>query len=134
MYLGHIVESAPGEALYEEPLMPYTQALLSAVPVPDPDAKRQRIVLAGDVPSPAAPPPGCVFHPRCHHPAKDAACTRIVPPLEPKGELSGSGKSVGAPHLVACIKQPPTVVDEATQRAAGATHSPRRYLPVVEAR
>ena len=134
MYLGKIVESAPGAALYEEPLMPYTQALLSAVPVPDPDAKHQRIVLSGDVPSPASPPSGCVFHPRCHHPAKDAACARIVPPLEPKGELSGSGKSADVPHLVACIKQPPTTVDDATQRAAGATHQPQRYLPVVGAR
>ncbi|NUQ22063.1 MAG: ATP-binding cassette domain-containing protein [Gemmatimonadaceae bacterium] len=134
MYLGRIVETARGEALYDEPLMPYTQALLSAVPVPDPDAKRQRIVLMGDVPSPASPPSGCVFHPRCHHPAKDAACARIVPPLESKGESSGSGKDADTPHLVACIKQPPTSVDDATQRAAGATHSPQRYLPVVGAR
>ncbi|MDE3151406.1 MAG: ATP-binding cassette domain-containing protein [Gemmatimonadota bacterium] len=94
MYLGHIVESAPARELYREPLMPYTQALLSAVPVPDPNAKRERIILHGDVPSPARPPQGCVFHPRCHHPAKDAECTRVVPPLEEK-----------APgHFAACIK------------------------------
>ena len=94
---------------YREPLMPYTQALLSAVPVPDPTAKKSRVVLTGDVPSPAAPPSGCVFHPRCQHPAKDAACAQIVPPLEDKG----------GGHLVACIKQPPTGVDWAVQQAAG---------------
>ena len=122
MYLGKIVELAQADALYAEPLMPYTQALLSAVPVPDPTAKKSRIVLTGDVPSPANPPTGCVFHPRCQHPAKDAACTAIVPPLEEK-----------APgHWVACIKQPPTTVDWDTQRAAGGTKQPERYLPVLE--
>jgi peptide/nickel transport system ATP-binding protein len=121
MYLGKIVELAGARDLYREPLMPYTQALLSAVPVPDPRAKKARIVLTGDVPSPANPPPGCVFHPRCHHPAKDVACTRIVPPLEEK-----------APgHLAACIKQTPTVVSWEAQREAGGTHPPERYLPVV---
>ena len=138
MYLGRIVETAPGASLYAEPLMPYTQALLSAVPVPDPDAKRQRIVLSGDVPSPASPPSGCVFHPRCHHPARDAACAVIDPPLEPKrsapAELSGSGKGGDLLHLVACIKQPPTSVDDAMQRAAGATTAPELYLPVVAPR
>jgi len=76
--LGRIVELANADDLYALPLMPYTQALLSAIPVPDPEAKRERIVLRGDVPSPANPPSGCVFHPRCHHPAKDAACAKIV--------------------------------------------------------
>lgn len=121
MYLGHIVEQAPGDALYNEPLMPYTQALLSAAPVPDPESKRQRIVLEGDVPSPANPPPGCVFHPRCHHPRKDAACAKIVPPLETKGP----------DHLVACIKQPPTTVAWEAQQAAGGTLPPERYLPIA---
>jgi len=121
MYLGRVVELASAEGLYREPLMPYTQALLSAAPVPDPTTKRQRIVLTGDVPSPANQPPGCVFHPRCHHPAKDAACTRIVPPLEEK-----------APgHWVACIKQPPTGVSWAEQQGAGGTREPERYLPVI---
>ena len=120
MYLGRIVELAPSAALYREPIMPYTQALLSAVPVPDPTLKRERIVLTGDVPSPANPPPGCVFHPRCHHPRRDVACTRIVPPLEEK-----------APgHWAACIKQPPTVVSDAAQRDAGGTHPAERYMPV----
>ncbi len=98
MYLGRIVELAPRATLFSVPLMPYTQALLSAVPQPDPTARRGRILLPGEPPSPANPPSGCVFHPRCPHPAKDAACTQIVPPLEEK--------SPG--HFVACIKQPPT--------------------------
>jgi oligopeptide/dipeptide ABC transporter ATP-binding protein len=121
MYLGKIVELAASEDLYREPLMPYTQALLSAVPVADPTVKKSRVVLTGDVPSPANPPSGCVFHPRCQHPAKDAACAEIVPPLEQK-----------APgHWVACIKQPPTGVDWAIQQTAGGTKQPTRYLPVL---
>jgi oligopeptide/dipeptide ABC transporter ATP-binding protein len=131
MYLGKIVETAAAEVLYREPLMPYTQALLSAVPVPDPAAKKQRIVLQGDVPSPANPPSGCVFHPRCHHPARDAACARFVPPLEEKGQLSASGQSKGATHLVACIKQPPTGISWEEQRAAGGTKEPALYVPVL---
>jgi oligopeptide/dipeptide ABC transporter ATP-binding protein len=120
MYLGHIVELAPVDALYSRPTMPYTQALLSAVPAPDPGVKRERILLAGDVPSPANPPSGCVFHPRCQHPARDAACAAIVPPLEEK-----------APgHWVACIKQPPTVVSWEAQQAAGGTRPPDFFLPV----
>jgi oligopeptide/dipeptide ABC transporter ATP-binding protein len=121
MYLGKIVELATANDLYREPLMPYTQALLSAVPVPDPAARKTRVVLHGDVPSPANPPSGCVFHPRCQHPAKDAACAAIVPPLEEK-----------APgHLVACIKQPPTRVEWSVQQAAGGNKPPERYLPVL---
>jgi oligopeptide/dipeptide ABC transporter ATP-binding protein len=121
MYLGKIVELASAADVYREPLMPYTQALLSAVPVPDPTASRERIVLTGDVPSPANPPSGCVFHPRCPHPAKDAACTAIVPPLEEK-----------APgHVAACIKQTPTSVPWHAQQQAGATHPPERHLPLA---
>ena len=122
MYLGKILELAPADDLYREPMMPYTQALLSAVPVPDPRIRKERILLQGDVPSPASPPSGCVFHPRCHHPAKDAACAKIVPPLEEK-----------APgHFVACIKQPPTQVSWEQQQEAGGVNPPVRYLPVVE--
>lgn len=121
MYLGRIVELAAARDLYRQPLMPYTQALLSAVPVPDPTRVRSRIVLTGDVPSPLAPPTGCVFHPRCHHPARDAACKRLVPPLEAKG----------AAHLAACIKQPPTGIDWAAQQAAGATRPAERHLPIA---
>ena len=96
MYLGRIVELATADVLFTSPIMPYTQALLSAIPLPDPLAPRDRIVLEGDPPSSANPPPGCVFHPRCFHPAKDAACTQVVPVLEEK-----------APgHWAACIKQP----------------------------
>ena len=119
MYLGHVVELAPVERLYNEPLMPYTQALLSAVPAPEPGVKRERILLTGDVPSPANPPSGCVFHPRCQHPARDAACAKIVPPLEEK-----------APgHWAACIKQPPTTVSWEQQREAGGTNPPEFFLP-----
>lgn len=98
MYLGKIVELAESKRVYANPIMPYTRALLSAVPIPDPNEKKERIVLQGDVPSPANPPSGCVFHPRCFHPAKDAECTRVVPPLEEK--VTGTG------HLAACIKEP----------------------------
>jgi oligopeptide/dipeptide ABC transporter ATP-binding protein len=119
MYLGHIVELAPVKELYENPIMPYTQALLSAVPAPDPGVKRERILLAGDVPSPANPPSGCVFHPRCQHPARDAACAAIVPPLEEKKPG----------HWAACIKQPPTSISWETQRAAGGTNPPEFFLP-----
>ncbi len=121
MYLGRIVELAPADDLYREPMMPYTQALLSAVPVANPKVEKKRILLQGDVPSPVSPPTGCVFHPRCHHPAKDAACARIVPPLEEK-----------APgHLVACFKQPPTQVTWEQQQQAGGVNPPVRYLPVA---
>lgn len=67
MYLGEIVELAKSEDIYREPLHPYTQALLSAIPVPDPKAKKKRILLGGDIPSPISPPPGCPFHTRCHY-------------------------------------------------------------------
>jgi len=94
MYLGKIVERAPAAEIYALPRHPYTRALLSAVPEPDPKAKKSRIVLSGDVPSPATPPPGCPFHPRCPHPLKSERCRTEVPPL--REVPAGSG------HLAAC--------------------------------
>ena len=94
MYLGHIVEIADRLELYDNPLHPYTQALLSAVPIPDPsvEADRERIILAGDVPSPMSPPVGCVFHTRCLQ--SDGDCQVEMPTL----------KEVAPDHWVSCIK------------------------------
>ena len=98
MYLGRLVEVASAIALYHEPKMPYTRALLSAVPLPEPGLERRRAVLGGDVPSPADPPPGCAFHPRCPHPAKDAECSQRIPELAEKSPA----------HWAACHKVPRT--------------------------
>ena len=73
-----VLEHSPAEPLFDEPLHPYTQALLSAIPDTDPSRRRERIRLAGDVPSPSAPPRGCHFHPRCRHAMP--ACSEAYPP------------------------------------------------------
>jgi oligopeptide/dipeptide ABC transporter ATP-binding protein len=108
MYLGRIVEMGDSQSVITDPKHPYTRALLSAVPVPQPGAKRERIVLRGDIPSPSDPPSGCPFHPRCQHPLKDAECASIVPPLAEKASM----------HFAACIKEPAFV------REAGAPAGP----------
>jgi oligopeptide/dipeptide ABC transporter ATP-binding protein len=84
MYLGRIVEMGPTSEVFSGPVHPYTKALLSAVPVPDPDATRERQVLRGEVPSPVNPPPGCPFHPRCPDAREDCksrvqVLTHVVP-------------------------------------------------------
>jgi len=96
MYLGHIVEMADRNDIYVDPAHPYTKALLSAVPIPDPvaDAQRERVVLTGEVPSPLNPPTGCVFHPRC--PIATAECAEIIPEL----------REVNKNHWAACIHAP----------------------------
>ena len=85
MYLGRLVEVGPTDEVLSRPRHPYTQGLLSAVPEPDPARQRQRLPILGEPPSPTAPPPGCAFHPRCTHPAKDAACSTDRPLLRPLG-------------------------------------------------
>ena len=99
MYLGHIVEVADRSEIYTNPLHPYTRALLSAVPIPDPiiDAQRERIILTGEVPSPLNPPSGCVFHPRCPLAAELGSveeCSSTTPEL----------REVSSDHFVSCIK------------------------------
>jgi peptide/nickel transport system ATP-binding protein len=84
MYLGKLVEQAPAEHIYDRPRHPYTKALVSAIPEPDPTLERSRIVLEGDVPSPISPPPGCRFHTRCAY-ARDR-CRTETPQLEPAGQ------------------------------------------------
>ena len=93
MYLGHLVEMADRNDIYRNPIHPYTKALLSAVPIPDPvlDAQRERVLLTGEVPSPVNPPSGCVFHPRC--PVANDTCPTVLPEL----------RELETDHYAACI-------------------------------
>ncbi len=90
MYLGRIVEIAPYQAIFRAPLHPYTRALLTAIPIPDPHVKKQQFILKGEVPNPANPPSGCRFHTRCEH--RQEVCTQEDPPL----------RKMRDDHFVAC--------------------------------
>ncbi|MBA2292397.1 MAG: ATP-binding cassette domain-containing protein [Gemmatimonadales bacterium] len=103
MYLGTIVELGAASTVIEAPRHPYTQALVSAVPDPDPRSARSRIVLAGEPPSPSAPPPGCPFEPRCFHPLRDARCRTERPVLRRVAEQDV------ACHYAEVIAAPPLV-------------------------
>ena len=94
MYLGNMVEYGKKEDLFDHPMHPYTQALFSAVPVPDPDYKMNRVILQGDIPSPANPPSGCKFHTRC------SQCMPVCKAVEPVYKDYGNG------HCVACHLYP----------------------------
>jgi oligopeptide transport system ATP-binding protein len=136
MYLGKIVELSPAAELYERPIMPYTEALLSAVPIPDPDLsdKRERIVLQGDVPSPINPPSGCRFHPRCRYMTE--ICEQVEPPLVEYG----NGHLAACHHPLNVDKETlarAEVSERHTPEAAGEGAKPtepagRRSKPVAE--
>ena len=100
MYLGNMMEYGDTKALFANPLHPYTQALFSAVPIPDPDVKMQRIILEGDIPSPASPPRGCKFHTRC------SKCMKVCKYLQPEYVEAEEG------HFVSCHLYNPTVMDD----------------------
>jgi oligopeptide/dipeptide ABC transporter ATP-binding protein len=97
MYLGKIVEIGPKNVIYEDTLHPYTEALLSAAPIPDPEIKRHRIILEGDVPSSINPPSGCGFHPRCW--LRIPVCSEQTPAL----------KDMGSGHSAACHVRAPAI-------------------------
>src|SRR6266536_986897 len=121
MYLGKLVEIGEAGTIYEEPLMPYTKALISAVPVPDPEveATRVRIVLEGDVPSPINPPAGCSFHSRCPYAIRD--CKEVIPPLV----------EIKPNHFAACIRissEQPHIENVAAGEAPG-LDAAQRMIP-----
>ena len=90
MYLGGLVETGKTEDIFANPLHPYTKALFSAIPMPDPDIKKDRVVLEGDIPSPANPPKGCKFHTRC------SECMGMCKEVAPEPKDMGNG------HIVRC--------------------------------
>ena len=100
MYLGKIVEVAPAQTLYEQPAHPYTRALISAIPIPDPNASSERQILEGDVPSPRNPPSGCAFRTRCPHATEE--CAMSQPRLIQLPRTGGRVDSPPVEHLVAC--------------------------------
>ena len=109
MYLGRIVEEGPTEALLRAPHHPYTVALLSAVPEPDPERQRARVVLGGDLPSPSRPPSGCPFHPRCFHPLRSERCRTEEPALRPVGNTLAAchyAESTPSPEAAAAAVSP----------------------------
>jgi oligopeptide/dipeptide ABC transporter ATP-binding protein len=110
MYLGKIVELADRVELYQNSLHPYTRALMSAIPIPDPDFERERVILEGDVPSPLNPPSGCSFHPRC--PIAADVCSRELPPLR----QAASGNEG---HLVACHRRDTVQPSESLEPSGG---------------
>ena len=114
MYLGKIVEIGPADEVYKSPIHPYTQALLSAVPIPDPreNAARTQIELEGDVPSPANPPSACRFHTRCAH------ATEVCSQLEPALIDYGRGHWAACHHPLGRADQTPAEAAEASRTAA----------------
>ena len=127
MYLGKVVEVADRDEMFRNPQQPYTQALMSAIPIPDPELRRRRIILKGDVPSPVNPPSGCRFNPRCQLRAELGGpniCVTDEPPLvelEPRG-----GVALVAPHLCACHFRGP----EGERRAAELAGADRASTPL----
>lgn len=119
MYLGVVVETAETDPLFTQPLHPYTQALLSAIPIPDPELKRERVVLQGDVPSPAAPPSGCRFHTRC--PAVMPVCPQVDPPM----------LEVRPRHWVACHLYPQGIGGTTAREPTGGEDVPLAETPLT---
>ena len=139
MYLGRVVEQADKRTLFAAPRHPYTQALLSAIPVPVPGAAARRLILAGDVPSPARPPPGCRFHTRCPH--ARPRCAEEDPPLVASHDGEADGEpGRPAPHAVAChfwreigpadaVLPPPAPPNPRLARLQAAFTVPRQEVP-----
>jgi len=132
MYLGRIVETADKRALFAAPRHPYTQALLAAIPRPEPGlARAPRTLVAGDVPSPLAPPAGCHFHTRCPH--ARALCREVAPPLEAEG---GHGvachfwREILVPAGAAATATPPNPARERLARLQAAFVAPPALVPV----